>query len=211
LPLYHFILLRWVWRLLLWTLWLRKVSKLGLQVLATHPDRAGGLGFLGEAQTGFNLLLIPVALVFSARAVLWIQFGGGSPEQLKYVIGAFVILAILLVQGPLFVFTGILVAARRHGIMQYGALADAYVHDFHGKWVGDRKPSEEPLLGTADIQSLADIGNSLQVVRGMRVAPIGVQELTGTALCALLPMLPLLSTIIPVQEILKKVLELVAR
>ena len=95
--------------------------------------------------------------------------------------------------------------------MQYGALADAYVHDFHGKWVGDRKPSEEPLLGTADIQSLADIGNSLQVVRGMRVAPIGVQELTGTALCALLPMLPLLSTIIPVQEILKKVLELVAR
>src|SRR5262245_57462218 len=211
LPLYQFLLLRWIWRLVLWTLWLRTVSKLDLDLVATHPDRAGGLGFLTDAQAAFNLMLIPVAVVFSARAAFWIQYGGGSTDQLKYVLGAFVILAIIVVQGPLFVFTPLLVLARRRGILQYGALADAYVHDFHGKWVMGRRPPDEPLLGAADIQSLADMGNSLQVVRGMQVAPIGLPELAATALAAIVPMLPLLSTVIPVQEILKKVLELVAR
>jgi hypothetical protein len=211
LPLYQFLLLRWLWRLVLWTLWLRRVSKLDLDLLATHPDRAGGLGFLADAQAAFNLMLIPVAVVFSSRAAFWIQYGGGSPDQLKYVLLAFAILAIVIVQGPLFVFTPLLVLARRRGILQYGALADAYVHDFHGKWVMGRKPPDEPLLGAADIQSLADMGNSLQVVRGMRVAPIGLPELAATALAAIVPMLPLLSTVIPIQDILKKVLELVAR
>jgi hypothetical protein len=211
LPLYHFLLLRWLWRLVLWTLWLRTVSKLDLDLLATHPDRAGGLGFLGDAQAAFNLMLVPVAVVFSARAASWIQYGGGSTDQLKYVLGAFVILAIVVVQGPLLVFTPLLVLARRRGILQYGALADAYVHDFHGKWVMGRKPPDEPLLGAADIQSLADMGNSLQVVRGMQLAPIGLSELAATALTAIVPMLPLLSTVIPLQDILKKVVELVAR
>jgi hypothetical protein len=211
LPIYQFLLLRWVWRLVLWTLWLRQVSKLDLDLLATHPDRSGGLGFLADAQAAFNLLLIPVAVVFSSRAAFWIQYAGGSTDQLKYVIAAFVVLAIVVVQGPLFVFTPSLVLARRRGILQYGALADAYVHDFHGKWVMGRKAPDEPLLGAADIQSLADMGNSLQVVRGMQVVPIGLPEVGATAVAAVVPMLPLLSTVIPVQEILKKLFELVAR
>lgn len=54
--------------------------------------------------------------------------------------------------------------ARRKGLADYGLLAQRYVERFDQKWVHEVHPSEE-LLGTGDIQSLADLGNSYQVLR----------------------------------------------
>ena len=36
-------------------------------------------------------------------------------------------------------------------------------------------PADEPLIGSADIQSLADLGNSFEVVRGLRWVPFTTQ------------------------------------
>src|SRR5690348_2998120 len=48
-PLVQFFVLRWVWRLVIWTLFLWDVSRLRLNLFATHTDLAAGLGFLGAA------------------------------------------------------------------------------------------------------------------------------------------------------------------
>ncbi|MGH8533620.1 MAG: hypothetical protein ACREV1_13040, partial [Gammaproteobacteria bacterium] len=47
-PLFQFLLLRWLWRLSMWGAFLFRVSRLPLRIIPTHPDGAGGLRFLGD-------------------------------------------------------------------------------------------------------------------------------------------------------------------
>jgi len=66
------------------------------------------------------------------------------------------------------------------------------------------------LLGSSDIQSLADMGNSFAVVRGMRVVPIDKQTLIGLASATVLPMVPVLILGTPVDQVIRTVLQLLA-
>ena len=54
--------------------------------------------------------------------------------------------------------------ARRVGLREYGTLAQRYVREFDDKWLRGGAPAGEPLVGSGDIQSLADLGNSFEVV-----------------------------------------------
>jgi len=81
-----------------------------------------------------------------------------------------IVVAELLFLGPLLVFSPALFRAKRDGLLAYGALIDRYNRSFHGKWMDDEAPEHEPLLGSADIQSLADMGNSFRFVSDMGVS-----------------------------------------
>ena len=93
--------------------------------------------------------------------------------------------------GPLLVFSRKLEAAKREGLREYSMLAQRYVREFDGKWLRGGAPTDEPLVGTADIQSLADLGNSFEVVRGMRWVPFTAQTALRLAVATLLPVVPL--------------------
>ena len=68
----------------------------------------------------------------------------------------------------------------------------------------------DELLGTADIQSLADLGNSYELVRKMRVLPIEVRDLVAMVIPGVVPAIPLAATVMPVSEIVKDLLRLLA-
>jgi hypothetical protein len=70
-------------------------------------------------------------------------------------------------------------------------------------------PPDEPLVGSADIQSLADLGNSFEVVKGMRFVPFTLQTVLQLAVATLLPVLPLTLTMISLEELLGRLLKLV--
>jgi hypothetical protein len=57
-------------------------------------------------------------------------------------------------------------------------------------------------LGTGDIQSLADLGNSYGFVREMRLVPFGLNDVGLLAAMAAAPLLPLTLTIWSVEELL---------
>src|SRR6478736_1025990 len=56
LPLFQFLLLRWYYRLLIWAAFLWHISRIPLQLVPTHPDRVGGLGFLSNIVYAFTPL-----------------------------------------------------------------------------------------------------------------------------------------------------------
>ena len=58
LPLFQFLLLRWYFRLFIWTRFLWQVSRIELSLVPTHPDRAGGLGFLANTVYAFTPLAV---------------------------------------------------------------------------------------------------------------------------------------------------------
>ena len=111
---------------------------------------------------------------------------------------------VCVVFGPLLVFTPQLAQAKRTGSREYGTLAQRYVREFDVKWLRGDAPAGEPLLGSADVQSLADLGNSFEVVRSMRVFPITRDGVVQLAAATLVPVLPLALTMMSFEELVKK-------
>jgi hypothetical protein len=106
-------------------------------------------------------------------------------------------------------FTPKMAAAKRRGLAEYGLLAQRYVQNFQNTWiVGEIAPGQE-LLGSADIQSLADLGNSYGMVRDMRVVPFGLDDITRLAAVTAAPFIPLLLTVWSPEELIMRVIKVV--
>jgi len=207
-PIFQFLLFRWYFRLVVWFLFLRRVSRLPLRVMPTHPDRAGGLGFLGLGAHAFVLVILAQSVALSAGLGGRMLFHGRTLLSFQYEIVAFVILQLLLVLGPPSVFMPTLLDLKRRGRREYGVLAARYTSEFHEKWIEGAAPAGEPLLGSSDIQSLADLANSYTVVGEMKPVPYGRDTIVQVAGAAIIPLLPLVLSIVPADEILKKLFTL---
>lgn len=120
-----------------------------------------------------------------------------------------VLFLLCLIFGPLLVFSSQLAKAKRTGLGEYGMLAQRYVREYHAKWLRGGAPVDEPLVGSADIQSLADLGNSFDVIRTMRIAPMSKDAILRLAAAVLLPILPLALTMMSLEDLLKRLFGLV--
>jgi hypothetical protein len=209
LPVFQFLLLRWYFRLLIWIRFLWQVSRIDLSLVATHPDQVGGLGFLADTVYGFSVLLVAHGAMLAAQIANRIFFAGATLRDFKGEIAVMVAFMMCVVFGPLLVFSPQLARAKRIGLNEYGTLAERYVREFDGKWLRGGAPESEPLIGSGDIQSLADLGNSFAVVRTMRLAPITRDAILQLAACVLVPLIPLLLTVMPVEELTRKLFGLV--
>jgi hypothetical protein len=209
LPVFQFLLLRWYFRLSIWIRFLWQVSRIRLVLVPTHPDQLGGLGFLANTVNAFSLLLLAHGAMLAAQIANRIFFVGARLTDFKFEIAAMAGYLICLVFGPLLVFSPQLAAAKRKGIAEYGTLAERYVRGFDEKWLRGGNPGGEPLLGHSDIQSLADMGNSYSFVRSMRLAPVTRDAVLQIAAAVLLPLLPLLLTMMSIEELARRAFGLV--
>ncbi|HYK36940.1 hypothetical protein [Alloacidobacterium sp.] len=208
-PLFQFLMLRWLWRLFLWFQFLARVRRLDLQLFPPHPDQAAGLGFVGEAQRFFGILLFAFSVGSAGVMANNILYDKIPLKHFAPAIAAYVVIALLIVVGPLILFTGTLLRTKRVGLHQYGTLATTYTGQFHKKWIQHKNPDDEPLLGTGDIQSLADLGNSYEFVEKMKPLPVDPRTLIHLVITSLLPMAPLLLTVMPLKDVMKLLLKFV--
>jgi hypothetical protein len=203
-PLLRFLFLRWLWRLALWWFFLWRVARLELRLVPTHPDRAGGLGFLEVVHTEFLPLVLAISTAQSASLAQDIAVGRMTVDAM-YPGVAFMLLAdAVLFLGPLLLFLRKLWSCKVKGLSDYSALAERYVNAFDRKWLGPNPAPGEPLLGTADIQSLADLSTSVSLVREMRLAPVSPSLVMYLAVAALLPLLPLVRFKYSIADLLAK-------
>jgi len=207
--LYRFLVYRWAWKLALWCWFLWRVSRLDLRLIPGHPDRAGGLGPLDGVNERFTPLVAAHSIVQCALLAESIATGTLVASGIYPWLTAWVTL-VLLIDGalflcPLLVFTDKLWASRTTGSGQYNRFAARYVSEFEAKWTGDAAPADAPLLGTADIQSLADLGHAVRVVKEMRWIVVSRRLLTMMALAAVVPFAPLLLFQYPIVELAQKV------
>lgn len=204
---FRFVLLRWYYRLLIWYRFLWRTSRLTLRLNPLHPDQAGGLGFLGRSMTA-------LAPVFVAQTITIAGEIGGRIFQDDITIDRFVpdiigfpIVFALLAIIPLTFFSGALVRAGFNGVLDYGELASRYVDQFRHNWMTPRRPAPEPLLGSADIQSLADLSSAFDVVAGMRVLPVAFRSMLVLLVATALPFVPLALSVVPLTELIRRIVE----
>jgi hypothetical protein len=129
---------------------------------------------------------------------------------MKFVMIGYCVFAMLLLTAPLLVVMPKLIKVRKKGLFEYGALEATYGQEFAAKWIkGKRQPGETP-LGSDDIQSLADMGNSFVFVRDMRVIPVDKRTFLVLAVAAALPLIPTLILVTPADELIRTVLKFLA-
>jgi hypothetical protein len=208
-PIFQFVLYRWVYRMLVWAWFLRKLTTLDLRLAPTHPDGAAGLGFLGKACIPFGVLLFAMSAVVASAIATRVLFTGAPLDDFQVSYAALFVIALALFVGPILVFVPVLLGVKQRGLLSYGTLASRYTQAFERKWIVPDRTPDEPLLGTADIQSLADLGNSFGLVRSMRALPIQTADFVAMAIPGVIPAIPLAATVMPVGDIVKGLLKLI--
>ncbi|HEX6976725.1 MAG TPA: hypothetical protein VF147_20095 [Vicinamibacterales bacterium] len=171
--LYRFLMLRILWRWLLWGLYLFRLSRFPLNLRATHPDQVGGLAPLAGPSIVFGVVVMAAA---SSAAASWgdhMRFEGVRAVVFADDVIAYIVLALAVAAAPLWVFIPRLGRLRKQGVGRYGAFATGYAEAFEQRWFDRNGGSGAEALGTADIQSLNDLGGSFDRVVHIRpvIAP----------------------------------------
>ncbi len=187
----RFLVLRWLCRWLLWVYWLWRISRLRLQLVASHPDGMAGLGHLELVHIHVMPLVMAISVVMASSYAVEIAAGRMTLEAVYPALAVIILIDALLFVAPLLLFSSQLWTCRVRGLSDYTVLGERYAAEFERRWLKDGAPRDE-LLGSADIQSMADLGGARQVVSDMRSIPISTRTLTQMLLAALLPMTPLI-------------------
>jgi hypothetical protein len=208
-PIFQFILLRWYLRLFIWFRFLWRASRLNLNLIPTHPDRAGGLAFLGSSSYAFAPILFAQGATLAGLIANRVLYAGESLLSFKMEAVGLIAVFMLAILGPLTVFTPKLARAKRKGFADYGLLASRYVEEFEQKWVKGRGLLSDDLLGSGDIQSLADLGNSYGVIGEMRAVPFGIRDMMRLAAVTAAPLVPLGLLIFSLEELLISLVKII--
>ena len=206
-PVFQFLCVRWYWRLIIWARFLWQVSRMDLKLEPAHPDGAAGLHFLAYVDRTFRPLLLAFGTVLAGLMANKIFYAGGRLLDFRVELAGTVVLLVFAILGPLLAFAPALRVARRNGMDEYGTLGQRYASEFDSKWIRGSGAAGEPLLGSADIQSLADLRNSFLVIQGIPSVPFGMKNVITLALVTLLPVAPLLLTTFSVEELFDRVLK----
>ena len=207
LPVFPFLLVRWAFRLLVRARSLFQVSRLDRNRMSTHPDQAGGLGFLSQALLASDPLAAAFGALMAGSMATRIFHSGATLPGFKLQIAAGVLLVVFA--GEFFVFAHRLSRVKRKGQSEFSILSQRYVREFDVEWMRGGAPADEPFGRSADVQSLADPGHSFEMVKSVRAVPVAMQDLTRLGVATLLPIGPLLLTVMPMEELLKMRLGLI--
>lgn len=204
----RFELYRWYFRLFVWYRLLWQIKSLPLRLNLYHPDRLGGLGFLANSLPAFAPVFAAQSIAIAAYIYARILYADQRLPAYTTDIAIVLLLFALLTVCPLGFFVHHLERAGRKARFEFGALASHYVDDFRRKWVEPGSPSDG-LLGTPDLQSLADLANTYSVISLMRVVPVTPYALSTLAWAIAIPFLPLVLTMIPMHEVLQRFVKMV--
>jgi len=201
-PMFQVILFRWIWRFLIWGAFLFRVSRLSLALRPTHPDLAGGLGYLGVAQQAFVVVFFAYATVASSTIAHDILSEGQKFQDTRLEIATLVVVFVTVIYAPLLFFCRRLFFARRAGLEQYGSLAHKLSDAFHQKWIRENTLGVgADLLASTDPSAMADYSATFDNVRSMRMIPATLRGTLVLAGILLAPFLPLALTAFSLKDL----------
>lgn len=209
LPVIEFLLLRWLWRSLAWWWFLWRVARLPLDVVAAHPDRAGGLGFLAYAPNAFLPVFVALSALGAVGIAADIRINGSHLAEVKGVIIALIVLEIVILIVPQLFFLPLLSRTKRDALMRYGVAGARMARRFERQWTHAPLKVEEELIDSSHPSAMIDYAGTYQVVESLRPTIFSLRELVRLLLPIAAPFAPLLLFEYSVKDILARVMQLV--
>jgi hypothetical protein len=205
--LFQFLLGLGLWKWFLWAVFAFRLSRLKLNLVPTHPDEHGGLGFLSLTPIAFAPIVFAATVVIGSTWRHEILTGVANLMSFKFPAIVLACLVALIALGPLAFFVPRLAALRRRGILEYGILAQLHSTDFHEKWILSRAGHEAEFLTACESSTLADFGQAYEKLKELKPFPLDRDALIVLALSLLVPVLPVILAAIPLVVVLKTLLE----
>lgn len=150
-------------------------------------------------------------LVFAISSILCasigdeILFNGASLHSYEQELGLFFLICVAVILGPLLVFTPTLIRSKLEYFGKFGPLASTYVQSFDEKWILQTGRSRESILGSPDIQSLADLRHSYAGITDMRTLLPNRRTVSILAIAYVVPVIPLLASVISFRRVVSEV------
>jgi hypothetical protein len=198
LPLLNYWWLRHVWKVLLWWLYLRALSRFRLDLVATHPDYTGGIGFISTVQGHFAWLILAYGVTNVAATVgykLALEGAGFSEPPVWGPILGFAVGAPLLFLLPLFMFTRQLYRTKRSARRLYRQRVMEQARVFEAELLPRSAAESTTMSGALDLSVMAQFSRLFEISTHMRVVPFdwrSVSQLIGSTFGAIAMILPAL-------------------
>jgi hypothetical protein len=205
-PVFTFSLLYWVWRLVVAIVLFWRITHLDLRLVPTHPDRAGGLGFLGRGPFAFSPVVLAMSAVIASHWAHQTLYHGAHVMDFKLPLALFVAVMLVMFLGPFLLFAPQLGRLKRRSLLEYGALVGE-----HGRLVQQRRIFGEPIedKGLLDAPELGPVVDTLSIyeaIERIRPVPLGTQSVIAIVAPALLPMIPVAAIEVPPKDMPLKLL-----
>jgi hypothetical protein len=208
LPLLLFLLFSWLWRLGLWWRFLVLIARLDLKLVASHPDRTGGLAFLSTSLRGFRFVAGALGAIVAGMIMNSVIHRGAALTEFYERIIVLVIVVVVCTAGPLLVFVGVLRVARRRGMFQYGSLAGGVGREFEQKWISTPGSLDEGVLQIQDFSATTDLYQVVENVYAMKDLPFDLKQLSYVVVATLLPFVPVVLMSIPIKVVVEELARL---
>jgi hypothetical protein len=201
-PLFWFLLLRWLWRLFVWSKLLRDLAALDLRLVATHPDGHGGLAFIGQYPNAYATFVFAVSCVLGAALAQELMAGAVAPATYGSVMGAWLLIVLMLFFWPLRAFRKPLAELRERTLLACSAQATRYHRAAERELLGNN------ISGSADTESVAaseipDPSKVFATVQKLSVSLFDRKAVLPLSAAALLPLVAAGATQLPAKELLK--------
>jgi hypothetical protein len=208
-PVFLVLLLGWLWRIALVILLFRRLSKLDLSLVPTHPDRCGGLGFVKKLPSALFLVTMAVSSVLASRWMHDMVYHEQTLAALKLPFAGFVVLWSAMLLSPLLMLAPRISAMKRQALLQYGALIGEHGRLVHQRWILGKQVPQNDLLDAPELGPVADTAAIYEAVKNVRPLPIDTTTLLMVLLPIFLPMLFVIARQIPIRDLLLQLLKTV--
>jgi len=92
-------------------------------------------------------------------------------------------------------------------LAQYASAESRYTHAFQRSKI-EQLPAEGQLPDLSEVQTLDSFSNQFERIKDLRVIPIGLADFIEIAISAIVPGLPLLATVMPLEDIFKSLFKM---
>lgn len=205
-PLFLFMMLSWLWRLILTWILFRRISKLDLQLVPSHPDRVGGIGFVRLHSAAFSMVVFAISSVACAAVAHQMLAHGVKIAELQPLLIFLVVLLVVLFALPLSAFSSRLRRTSLRAQFEYGTLAGRHVRALHARWI-DGKKVEDDVLSAPEIGPAADVFTLFQMATRMQLVPFGKAQIASILIPAALPALLVVALEVPLGELVLKLIQ----
>lgn len=207
-PLFIALWAAWVWRLLLWVRFLWVVARMDLRLVATHPDRLGGMRFILTPLRGFTVLAFAVGTIAAGTIAEAIIVDARLPIEFRYFIGAQVVTVLVAFAGPLLLLSLPLVRLQERGTVEWGQAASRLGREFQKRWTepGHREMNADA-LGVPDFSATVDLFGIVAGVQNINPLVLDVRPVLLLVLATLLPYVPVVFAVMPFDQVMQLALK----
>jgi hypothetical protein len=202
LPVSLLLIFGWLWRVWVWAHLLYRIARCRLQLIAAHPDRSGGLGFLGGSLRAFAPIGFAFSTISASREAQVILSGQSlGSAHLYFNVGVAVVIMLLIVL-PLCWFARPIMQVGGRGNLAYSTLALQMGQAFERRWLAEETPRfGEDALHASDFSATVDLYSIVVGARGLRWLPVTRRHILTLAAVLATPFLPVALLMVPLSVI----------